>query len=267
MADGIKTPGAATPPSLAELMARFLHNQAAGLAPAEAGEVVPFEAAPVQPVDAKLAWDEAQTALDLLHPHPGKRGKADQLAAPPEWASLVASHEPEFALAFCTGNFPQLVRNFHPLLHADRLPDLRPTAARASSHPLLEDWAAAVARKKEYPQALVAAGCLRLAGQFDRAQQFFLADRGEVPAEWRAAWENERAALAWHAGRWDEAAALWEGQPASVPVLFNRGMAALFLGRAADARPSLTEAVGRLPEDGAWHHLGRLYLALADDVR
>src|SRR5581483_2619950 len=51
--------------------------------------------------------------------------------------------------------------------------------------------------------------------------------------------------------------------PESVPVLFNRGMAALFLGRPAEAREDLRRAVGRLPEPDGWHHLGRLYLALA----
>jgi hypothetical protein len=49
-----------------------------------------------------------------------------------------------------------------------------------------------------------------------------------------------------------------------VPVLFNRGMAALFLGDAAEARTCLNQAVQQLPEESAWHHLGRLYLALAE---
>jgi hypothetical protein len=40
-------------------------------------------------------------------------------------------------------------------------------------------------------------------------------------------------------------------------------LAALVLDRPAEARPWLTQAVAQLPEDGAWHHLGRLYLALA----
>jgi hypothetical protein len=56
---------------------------------------------------------------------------------------------------------------------------------------------------------------------------------------------------------------LWQAQEASVPVLFNRGMAALFLGRAAQAREPLTQAVAGLPETSAWHHLAQLYLALA----
>ena len=32
---------------------------------------------------------------------------------------------------------------------------------------------------------------------------------------------------------------------------------------AAEAQPALEQAVALLPDDGAWHHLGRLYLTLA----
>ncbi len=107
---------------------------------------------------------------------------------------------------------------------------------------------------------LLAAGVLRLAHQFDEAADLL---RRKPPSEWQAAHANEEAALAWHRGRAEEAAALWRRQPESVPVLFNRGMAALFLGDAATARTSLDQAAAALPETGAWHHLARLYLALA----
>jgi hypothetical protein len=60
-------------PPLADLMARYLHqrseDQKAGLVSKDAaGEVVPFEAAPVQTVDPRLAWDDAQAAVRLLQP-------------------------------------------------------------------------------------------------------------------------------------------------------------------------------------------------------
>ena len=85
----------------------------------------------------------------------------------------------------------------------------------------------------------------------------------DVPPEWRAAWANERAALAWHRGQTKEALSSWQAQEENVPVLFNRGMASLFLNKRANARAFLQQAVDQLPE-GAWHHLGRLYLALAE---
>ncbi len=44
----------------------------------------------------------------------------------------------------------------------------------------------------------------------------------------------------------------------------SMGMAALFLGQSAEARTSLGQAAAQLPEVGAWHHLARLYLALAE---
>ena len=96
--------------------------------------------------------------------------------------------------------------------------------------------------------------------EFDEAADLL---KGAPPAEWRAVHANEEAALAWHRGRADEAAALWQKQPESVPVLFNRGMAALFLGDAVTAHEALTRTAAALPETGAWHHLSRLYLALA----
>jgi hypothetical protein len=57
---------------------------------------------------------------------------------------------------------------------------------------------------------------------------------------------------------------MWQMQPASAPVLFNQGMAALFLGRAAEARSPLSRAVSHLLDNNGWYHLGKLYLALAE---
>jgi hypothetical protein len=111
------------------------------------------------------------------------------------------------------------------------------------------------------PSLLLAAGLLRLACHFDRAGQLLHA-AAPVSAEWQPMHANELAALAWHRGDADKALALWQSQPDSVPVLFNRGMALLFLGRPASARPHLTAAVEKLPDSSAWHHLGQLYLAL-----
>ena len=49
-----------------------------------------------------------------------------------------------------------------------------------------------------------------------------------------------------------------------MPVLFNQGIAALFGGKSVEARACLSKAVEQIPEENAWHHLGRLYLALAE---
>ena len=184
----------------------------------------------------------------------------EELAAPPDWPALVASQEPAVALAFAVGNFPQLVRHVQPLLHAAKLTELRPTPGQPIATSSLLKWAD---EQKVFPQVLLALGALRLAREFDKAEELLAKHRGKAPAPWQAALANEEAALAWHAGRADEAAKMWRSQPDSVPVLFNRGMAALFMGKPADAKKALNAAIAQLPEDSAWHHLAQLYLTLA----
>jgi tetratricopeptide (TPR) repeat protein len=251
-------------PPLAELLALYLQRQVTahtdGLAHAEVGEVVPFEAAPVQPIDARVAWEDAVQVLPWVH---GK-GETRSLKAPPHWPQLVAGHEPLVAVTFCLGSFPQLLRNFQPLIQAANLGKLRPQPGRPSDVPALLDWADQASAGKKYPQILLALGALRLAKQFDKAGQLLKAHQAAVPAEWRAAWENEAAALAWQRGDAETAYAMWQAQAESVPVLFNRGMAALFLDRPAEARTWLSKAVGQLPEASTWYHLARLYLTLAE---
>jgi tetratricopeptide (TPR) repeat protein len=250
--------------SLAELLAQYLERQAAahgdGLGTSEVGDVVPFEAVPAQPVDPRLAWDEALAAARSLLPD----CDTHSWRAPAEWPALVAGREPMAALAFCLGNFPQLVRDLHALLHTSDPKALRQSAANPVSVPLMSELAERAVRHGKPGEALLGAGAMRLAGQFDQAAELLERLRTDLPANWSAAWVNEEAALAWHRGRAEDAARLWHKQAASVPVLFNRGMAALFLGKRADARPALRQAAERLPEDGAWHHLARLYLALAE---
>ena len=259
-----KSESAKSQPKLSDLMTRYLNQQtsaqSAGLAAfALSGEVVPFEAGPVQPVDPRPAWEEALAVAPFFVS--GIKTRSWQ--APPDWPQLVSSQEPAVALAFCVGNYPQLMRDFHVIMNKGNLSKLRPTAGKPMTLPALMDWTKQVADKKQFPQLLVALGALRLAKQYDRAAGIVKEHQQAVPAEWRAAWANEEAALAWHSGRADEALKLWQKQEASVPVLFNRGMASLFLGKTSEARASLTAAVVQLPEAGAWHHLCRLYLALA----
>jgi len=251
-------------PTLPNLLARYLQGQAeahaSGLATADlTAEVVPHEVGPVQPIDAKPAWEEALTAAKFY-------GGADwrALQAPPQWPQLVAATEPATALPFCLGNFPQLVRSFQALTQAKHLTELRPTAGRAVPAPVLVDWAKAASTAKQFPKLLLALGVLRLARHFDVADEVIAANDSAVPAQWRAAWANELAALAWQRGQCEQALAMWQSMASSVPVLFNRGMAALICGRPAEAGTALMEAVNQLPESSAWHHLGHLYLTLGE---
>ena len=140
---------------------------------------------------------------------------------------------------------------------------MRPSAGRSSANDL-SAWVEEVAQKKPYPHLLLALGTLRLAKHFDAADALIRAHDADVPTPWRAGWENEKAAVAWHAGRHDDARIIWEALEPTVPVLFNRGMAALFVGETSIAKQHLSAALAKLPTSSAWHHLGRLYVTLAD---
>jgi hypothetical protein len=242
--------------NLAELFKGYLTRQAQahaeGLNFAEAGEVSPYEAVPVQPVDPKLAWNEALAVVKAFG-----ISKAPAWPAPPDWPTLVANQEPALDLAFGLGNFPQLVRNVGPLLTGGDLPALRGRPATPAV-PALAEWAAGL---RDDSQRLLAVGVLRLAGQYDAAAKAL--QSCSLSGEWKLLQASETAALAWHRGECEQALELWKAQPDSVPVNFNRGMAALFLGRSAEAVEALTKAVAGLPENGSWYHLGSLYLTLA----
>jgi hypothetical protein len=255
-------------PSLTDLMARYLEKQAdaqaVGIATFD-GEVTPYEVGPVQPLDPKLAWDEALAVLAFYGPTHVQRRQA-----PPHWSHLVANHESIVAIAFSTANFPQLMRNFHAILGLGGMPaqpnlsELRPVVGRPATASELTSWVDEVAHKKEYPQMLLALGTLRLAKHFDAAEAFVRTHDADIPADWRTGWENEKAALAWHSGRYEDARKSWDALEPTVPVLFNRGMAALFAGDSDAAKRHLSAATGKIPASSAWHHLGRLYLILAD---
>ncbi len=248
--------------SLTELFSQYLQRQltaqAEGLGFADPdGQAVPHEAVSMQPVDPRLAWESALAVLRTSQAQ--HAGEGERLSAPPDWPTLVAAQEPAIALAFCIGNFPQMVRNVQPLLGDGDLSSLRriPSRPVVVSSALLQ-WANT---RREYPLRLVAAGVLRLARRFEDASSQLGSNR-ETPADWRELRANEEAALAWHRGDAEESLMLWQDQKTSVPVLFNRGMASLFLGRIAEARSALRQAVAQLPDTSAWHHLGQLYLAL-----
>jgi len=235
---------------------RQVSAQAEGLGFAESGdEVLPYDSIPVQPVDPRQAWEETRGVLQAF----GGLTIPRNLPVPPEWPQLVGGHEPAVALAFALGNYPQLVRNLQPLLTGGDLTAYRPTPQRSLAGPALLDW---VSRRTDMLDRFLAAGVLRLAREYDRATEV-LAKLSALEGDWKALWANEMAALAWHRGLAEEAFTLWCGQEETVPVLFNRGMAALFLGKPAEARDWLRRAVAALPDISSWHHLGQLYLALA----
>jgi tetratricopeptide (TPR) repeat protein len=251
-------------PRIDELMTRFLacqvEDRTTGLPELPLGEVEPYEAAFAPMVEPRVAFDEAVAALAMLD---GDRQKPG-IMPPPEWSALVSGAGSLTALAFAAGNFPQMVRDLPALVRSERRSDLFKAETAGAETPTLTRWARDAAAKANYPQCLFALGVLRVARQFAPAETLLAQLQASAPARWQPALANEAAALLWHSGRHEAALAAWNVLPATPAVLFNRGMAALFLDRPAEARPSLQQVVAQLPDDNAWHHLARLYLALTE---
>jgi len=250
-------------PNVSDLMARFLQKKAQahrdGFADAAlVSEVTPYEAGPVQPVDAKVAWEEAVAVAPFFHANLDIK----KWPVPPHWTDMVAGHEPALAISFSLGNFPQLLRNFHLILQKTNLADFKPSAGRPLSIPALIDWAQHAAAQKHYPNMLVALGVLRLSKNFDQALAFQKTNDALIPPAWRAAWDNEKASLDWHQGKTEEASRLWNAMESNVPVLFNRGMADVFRCQTDQGRNALNQVIAQLPETSAWHHLARVYVLL-----
>jgi hypothetical protein len=217
-------------------MVRFLASRSdAANAAVETGEgeVEPHEVAAGFRVDPRAAWLDATAAITT-------GGNAPPPAVQPtEWAALVAQPAAAFALPMAAGHFPQRVKDLQPLLARFNPDELRPHGVR---HPTpgfagLRNWLA----KNGPAQPLVAAGIARTLGDFDAAET-----------------------LRWAKGECGEALTVWDEASESPAVLFNRGMARLFLGRAGEAREWLQKAVDAIPETSGWNALTRLYLAVAE---
>jgi tetratricopeptide (TPR) repeat protein len=233
-------------PSLEDLMVRFLASRSDAAATAvESGEgdVEPHEVATGFRVDPWTAWNDATSQIN-----------AATAPLPPDWATLVNQPASAFAVPMAIGNFPQRVRDLHPLLTRFEPRELRPSGSQSPlpGLPALRSWIA----NNASTQPLIAAGLARLIGDFDTAEKLLVADD--------SATANERAALLWHRGESEEALAIWNSMPENPAAMFNRGMALLFLGRTSEARAALTKAVAVLPEMSGWNALGRLYLALSE---
>ena len=251
-------------PSLDDLMARFLATRSdaatAAVEPAE-GDVEPHEVAAGFRVDPRAAWTDATAAVPAT---PGVHTPGSPL--PAEWAALVGQPAAAFAVAMAAGNFPQRVKDLHPLLARFDPAELRPADNQSPVPGLsgLRTWVAREAKKGQPAALLLAAGVARALGEFDRAEELLADAEAVCTGEFRTAWENERAALLWHRGRCDEALAAWDAAADTPAVRFNRGMARLFLGQFVEARTALKAAADALPESGGWKALAQLYLAVAE---
>jgi hypothetical protein len=242
-------------PSLEDLMVRFLAARSdaalAAVEPSE-GEVEPHEVATGFRVDPRAAWTDATSEITTAPNPPSTMSPMSPMSPmPPDWATLVNQPTVAFAVPLAAGSFPQRVRDLQPLLAKFEPAELRPSG-KASPLPGLSGLRGWI-RSNAAAQPVLAAGLARLVGDFDTADELLPPDAG-----------NERAALLWQRGRSDEALAAWLALPESPAVLFNRGMALLFVGRPTDAKAALAKAVAAIPEASGWNALARLYLALAE---
>jgi len=237
-------------PTIEDLMVRFFAARSDAASAVETGEseVEPYEVAAGFRVDPRAAWLDATAAHAT-----GGNAPPPAVQLPTEWASLVAQPAAAFAVPMASGHFPQRVKDLHPLLVKFNPTELRPSGTQAAVPGFagLRNWLA----KNGANNPLVASGIARTLGDFDTAAKLLDA----VPTA-----ENDRTALRWQKGECAEALAAWEAMPESPAVLFNRGMARLFMGRNSDAREPLQKAVEALPETSGWHSLARLYLAVAE---
>lgn len=245
-----------TPPSLNELLVAYVNRPVdAASIEAEAGalgEVEPHEVAVGFRVDPRLAWREGSSALEMFGlPVP-------KATAPTEWGALVVRHEAIAAQPYAIGNYPQRVRDLTGLLQAKDLGAFRPKNEAHAASTALRNWASKQASGDDQPSRLLAAAVLRTAGDYSAATSTL------DQAEKTDCANNERAALLWQHGEWEQAAAIWDKLPDSTIAWFNRGMAALFLKQPAKAREYLKKAIEQLPEANGWHHLASLYLALTE---
>jgi tetratricopeptide (TPR) repeat protein len=247
----INSNSASAQPTIESLMVRFLasRSDAAGAA-VELGEseVEPYEVAAGFRVDPRAAWLDATATIIT-----GGNAPPSAVQPPPEWASLVAQPAAAFALPMAAGHFPQRVKDLQPLLAKFNPNELRPSGSQPALPGFagLRGWLA----KNGSAHPLLAAGIARTLGDFDTAEKLLT----EVERT-----DNDTAALLWAKGECAEALAAWDAMAESPAVLFNRGMARLFLGQVAEARESLQKAVDAIPETSGWNALARLYLAVAE---
>jgi hypothetical protein len=242
---------ASAQPTIEALMVRFLASRsdaAAAAVESGEGEVEPHEVAAGFRVDPRAAWLDATAAITT-----GGNAPPPAIQPPSEWISLVGQPAATFALPMAPGHYPQRVKDLHPLLAKFNPSELRPSG---NQHPTtgfagLRNWLA----KSGSTAPRIAAGIARTLGEFDTAARL-LASESDC--------ENDRTAELWMRGECDKALAAWDSMSDSPAVLFNRGMARLFLGDLASAKTALQKAIDAIPESSGWNALARLYLAVAE---
>jgi hypothetical protein len=241
-------------PSLDELMSRFLAAKAPRTE-ADAGEVEPHEVAGGFRAAATVTWAEAVAVFR----HFGV--EAEKVACPPEWAAFTALDTAVVAVPLAAGLFPQRVRQVPSLLAMTDLSTARPTDGPAvPGFTSLRGWVRKALASRSPATLLIASGVAAGLGDWDDAELALTAAEPLCGGAWRTVWLNQVATIRWLRGD-DTSVEAWTslGRAAA----FNRGVAALFAGKAGIAEALFHEAATTFPETSGWNHLAELYLVLA----
>lgn len=233
-----------TPPSLADLTARFLARPAAN--DAEAG-VEPHEVIAGFATDSRTTWTEAVAAAKLL-------GLKDvPTNSPTDWVGYSRQAASADFLPLALGHFPQQVREITSLLGTTK--KAHTTESRG--------WNV-ISGKATAVSLMLNAASARVTGNVAEAERLLTEAaplcQGDAA---QATLQNEKAALLWQKGDRTAAVAIWKQQPESGVAAFNLGVAFLVTSQKAEAQAQLKTAIAKLPETSGWHHLAQLYLALS----
>lgn len=262
---------ASGPPALNGLLAQYLHHKRAEFvlwqnwSSLAESEFEPYQPAEVSVLDARSVLEEALAAAQWLVIDPTQRGQfhARQMRHVPDWPGMVRQLEPVPLVPFALGYYPQLVRDVQSLLEGGWR-NWKPAQGQARTSGLWE-WGELMLAQMRPAEALFAMSLLRLLGQTREARQLFRAIKGQAPSSWSVLVSNEDAALAWQEGDYQTASRILDSIASSAPpILFNRGLGALLLGRTRQARDLLAQAAAQLPDSSAWHHLAQLYCLLCE---
>ena len=239
-----------TPPSLADLTARFLAAKAAQPESDEPAEVMPHEVVTGFRADAAATWADAKAAFALL-------GAPDIAASmPPDWGTFLTHLPDATVLPLCLGTVPQRMRD---LTHVRPLArDGRATTPTAVSHTLMK-WVESKARTGAPADRLVAASLLRVKGEYDRAESVLDDVAPDCAGPIKTVLENERAALRWARGDEAGALAMWAALPDGPVSRFNQGVCHWRAGRTAAAAKAFDMAAAAIPDRSGWAHLAAFY--------
>jgi hypothetical protein len=189
-------------------------------------------------------------------------GSVNETQVPGTWASGTRNLQPRFAVPLCVGNYPQVLGDPGKLIASRQFSELAELDSASRETEGASSFGSRSIKGQPELSLLIAIAGARLSGRYEQALAAVAAAEPTLNGAWRAALENERAAVLWEVGMRREAIAFWEQLPDGPVKSFNLGMAALFTDATGRAATYLGAACATLPDDCSWKHLANLYLVV-----